>query len=408
MKEKANYCLNCLNKPCQKACPLNNNIPEFIKCIKDDNIKGAYEILSETTCLSSICGRICLHNKQCQGYCTRKFKGKPVSIGELEAYVSDEAIKNNWFPLTKPKNDKKIAIIGSGPSSLTCAYFLDKEGFNVTIYEKYNDLGGILNHSIPEFRIDKNIVKETIKRITKNISIKCNKELGNNLDINELLNNYDAIYIGIGANISKKIFDNIPGIYGANELLEYNNHQDYNNKKIIVNGGGNVAMDIARTIKRKNPKNVTIIYRRSEIEMPAETNEIIAAKKEGIEFVFQTNIIEPIYEEKLKGLRLIKTELINDGSGRKKPVNIIGTEYDIECDYLINAIGSSADISLLNSLNIELENNKIKINEKNQTSNEKIFAGGDITNTPSTIAFAASSGRNAAYGIMEYINEVSK
>ena len=191
-------------------------------------------------------------------------------------------------------------------------------------------------------------------------------------------------------------------------MLEYNNHQDYNNKKIIVNGGGNVAMDIARTIKRKNPKNVTVIYRRSEIEMPAETNEIIAAKKEGIEFVFQTNIIEPIYEEKLKGLKLIKTELINDGSGRKKPVNIIGTEYDIECDYLINAIGSSADISLLNSLNIELENNKIKINEKNQTSNEKIFAGGDITNTPSTIAFAAASGRNAAYGIMEYINEVSK
>ena len=296
MKEKANYCIGCKNPFCNQACPLNNDIAGFISLIKEDKLKEAYELLCETTVLQSICGRICPHTKQCQGKCIRGFKGESVSIGELESYLGDLAIKNNWsIPVSGQTKKEHIAIIGSGPSGLTCAAFLRRQGYQVTIYEKHNYLGGLLRHGIPEFRLPKDILDEAINKIISlGIEVKLNTELGKDITLQELENKYDAVFIGIGANLSSKM--NIPGedldgVYGGNELLEQNNHPNYVGKEVVISGGGNVAMDVARTINKLGAKKVTVVYRRSANEMPAETKEIEEAKQEGIELLLQTNIL---------------------------------------------------------------------------------------------------------------------
>lgn len=262
IEEKINYCLNCKTKPCSiKGCPLNNNIPEFIKAVKEEKYKEAYKILSETTILPGICGKICPHTKQCQGSCIRGIKGEPVSIGEIEYFIFQKAIELGYSikdVMKKQENlklkNKKVAIVGGGPAGLTCAAFLAKDGIDVTIYEKYNYLGGLLVHGIPEFRLPKNIVKETINRILElGIKVEYNKELGKNLKLEELEKNYDAIFLSIGANKSVQMGvkgENLEGVYGGNELLENKTHPNYKGKIVAVIGGGNVAMDCARTIKR--------------------------------------------------------------------------------------------------------------------------------------------------------------
>ncbi len=270
IREKVNYCLNCKVKPCSlKGCPLENNIPDFIKAVKDENYKEAYNILSKTTVLPGVCGKICPHMKQCQGSCVRGIKGKPVSIGDIENFIFEKAEEENYslkdaMNLTEDQNQKsqnssnlsskKVAIIGGGPAGLTCAAFLAKDGINVTIYEKYDYLGGLLVHGIPEFRLSKVRVQETVKKILDlGINVEYNKELGKNLDLDELEKIYDAIFISIGANKSVKMGvkgEELKGVYGGNELLEYNMHPDYADKIVSVIGGGNVAMDCARTIKR--------------------------------------------------------------------------------------------------------------------------------------------------------------
>ena len=302
MQDKANYCLNCPVKPCsQKGCPLNNNIPGFIKEIKEKNYKKAYEILSETTVLEAVCGRICPHQKQCEGSCVRGIKSTPVNIGDLEAFIGDIAIKENYkIAEVNNKNNenknKKIAVIGGGPAGLTASAFLLKKGYAVTLYEKYNYLGGLLVHGIPEFRLPKEIVKNTVQKIIDlGLEVKYNKELGKNLFLNELETKYDAIFLSFGANISTKMGvegEELDGVYGGNQLLEYKNHPDYTNKKVAIIGGGNVAMDCARTIKRLGAKEVKVIYRRAEEQMPAEKREIKEAKEEEIEFLFQNNIVK--------------------------------------------------------------------------------------------------------------------
>ena len=371
IQEKANYCLNCPVKPCSnKGCPLENNIPGFIKAIKEEDYKKAYEILSETTVLEAVCGRICPHTKQCEGSCVRGIKSNPVSIGEMEAFIGDIAIKKNYkiAEINVKNKYKKIAIVGGGPAGLTAAAFILKNGYSVTIYEKYDYLGGLLIHGIPEFRLPKEIVKNTIQKIIDlGLKVKYKQELGKEFSLEELEKEYDAIFLAFGANITTKMGvegENLQGVYGGNQLLEYQNHPNYTNKKVAIIGGGNVAMDCARTIKRLGAKEVKVIYRRAEEQMPAEVKE---------------------------------------GETRKVPINIPNSNYKIDIDYIIMTLGSEPE-EFVKDLGLKLNKwGRIQVDEKNKTSNPKIFAGGDIVGAKGTVAWAARSGRDAAYSIMEYL-----
>lgn len=411
IQEKANYCLNCPVKPCSnKGCPLGNNIPGFIKAIKEEDYKKAYEILSETTVLEAVCGRICPHTKQCEGSCVRGIKSNPVSIGEMEAFIGDISIKENYKISEKniENQDKKIAIVGGGPAGITAAAFLLKHGYSVTMYEKYNYLGGLLVHGIPEFRLPKEIVKQTVQKVVDlGLEVKYNQELEKDFTLHELVEEYDAIFLAFGANITTKMGvegETLDGVYGGNQLLEHQFHPDYTNKKVAIIGGGNVAMDCARTIKRLGAQEVKVIYRRAEEQMPAETKEIQEAKEEGIEFLFQNNIVKISGKEKVEQVELIKTELVQkEGETRKVPVNIENSNYIIDIDYIIMALGSEPE-GFVKKLGLKLNKwGRIQIDEKNRTSNSKVFAGGDIAGAKGTVAWAARSGRDAAYSIMEYL-----
>lgn len=410
IEEKLNYCLNCKIKPCsKKGCPLHNNIPEFIESLKKEEYVEAYKILSETTVLSGICGKICPHDKQCQGACVRGIKGEPVSIGGLENYAYERAYEQNYRLVdcyeTKEKKNKKVAIIGGGPSGLTCAAFLAKEGIDVTIYEKYKYLGGLLVFGIPNFRLNKSRVEEVINQILElGIKVEYEKELGRNLNLEELEKKYDAIFLSIGANKSTKMGvegEELNGVYGGNELLEYNLHPNYKNKNVAIIGGGNVAIDCARTIKKLGARKVTIIYRREEEQMPAERKEIEEAKKEGIEFAFKNNIVKIIGEKSVEKIEIIKTELIKkEGEERLSPINIENSNYIIDMDYVIMALGSKTS-EIVSKLGLELNKwGNIKIDEKYRTSKEKIYAGGDLAGIKGTVAWAAYSGREAAKNIL--------
>lgn len=412
LKEKSEYCLNCKIKPCsKKGCPLGNDIPTFIKAIKEANYPKAYEILSETTVLEAVCGRICPHTKQCEGSCVRGVKSKPVSIGELEAFVGDISIKEKYkMQKTKDRKNKKIAVIGGGPAGLTASAFLLKNGYSVTLYEKYNYLGGLLIHGIPEFRLPKKIVQETVQKILDlGLDVKYNMELGKNLNLAGLEKEYDAIFLAIGANISIEMGvegEKLEGVYGGNQLLEKGKHPEYNYKKVAIIGGGNVAMDCARTIKRLGAEKVYVIYRRTKEEMPAEEKEVNEAKEEEIEFLFQNNLVKIHGKDKVKQIELIKTELVEkEGENRKVPVNIPNSNYSMDIDYVVMALGSKPE-KFVSELGIELDGNgKIKIDEDNRTSNKKIFAGGDIAGAKGTVAWASRSGRDTAYSIMKYLED---
>ncbi len=416
INKKSNYCLDCKMKPCSiKGCPLGNNIPEFIKAIKEENYNKAYKILSKTTVLPGICGRICPHQKQCQGSCVRGIKGEPVSIGELEALTFNKIIeegitlKDCWKEeIENNQSDKKVAVIGGGPAGLTASAFLAKKGVQVTIYEKYNYLGGLLIHGIPEFRLSRDIVKKTVDNILElGIEVKYNQELGKNLDLQNLLEKYDAIFLSIGANISSKMGvegEDLQGVFGGNELLEYKLHPKYEGETVAVVGGGNVAMDCARTIKRLGAKEVKVIYRRSREQMPAEDKEIEDAISEGIKFLFQNNIVKIIGNDKVEKLELIKTELVQkEGESRLVPINIKNSNYKVDTDYVVMALGSKTAEFIAN---LNLNTNKwgnIQINENYQTSNPRIYAGGDLAGIKSTVAWAAYSGREAAKNIINTI-----
>lgn len=405
--EKAKYCLNCKIKPCSnKGCPLNNDIPAFIEQVLLKNYEEAYKILTKTTVLPAICGRICPHSKQCQGSCVRGIKGEPVSIGEIESFVGDWALENNCKIDKYEKQDlqeKKIAVIGGGPAGLTAAAFLACRGANVTIYERYDYLGGLLVYGIPEFRISKKIVKKSIEKILElGIEVKYNSILGENLNLQKLKQEYDNIILAFGANVSSKMKiegENLKGVYGGNELLEYNLHPNYEGKTVLVNGGGNVAIDVARTVKKLGANKVIVVYRRSRQEMPAEQKEIEDAIKDGVEFLFQNNISKIYGNEKdeVSGVELIKTELIKkEGETRLFPINIENSNYDIKANYVIMALGSHTD-SFVKTLGLELTSSgHIKTNEFGQTSDEEIYAIGDVAENISTVAYAARSGRDVA------------
>lgn len=405
INEIASYCLNCKTKPCQSGCPLGNDIPEFIKNVKDGNIEQAYNVLSKTTVLESVCGRICPHMNQCMGKCVRGIKSNPVNIGALEAFVGDKAVENEYsMSDLKAVDQKKVAVIGSGPAGLTCAAFLARAGIKVTIFEKKDKLGGLLRHGIPEFRLPREALDNTINKIIDlGIQVELNKELGTEISLEELKSKYDSVFISIGANIPWKMGiegENLEGVYGGNSLLEFNTHPDYKGKRVAVIGGGNVAMDCARTIKQKGADKVYIIYRRAEEQMPAERKEIEDAKNEGIEFLFQTNIIRVLGDNHnvVKRIECIKTELIQkEGEKRLSPVNIDGSNFELDMDYVVMAIGSMPEEKIVNALGLECDKNGyIIVDENHETSMKNVFAGGDIAKDKSTVAWAARAGRDVA------------
>lgn len=410
IQEKVDYCLNCKIKPCElKGCPLGNHIPEMIKLLKEEKYKEAYIEISKTTVLPGVCGRICPHKKQCQGSCVRGIKGEPVSIGDLEAFTFDKANELGYSLVDcyekSEKINKKVAVVGGGPAGLTCAAFLAKAGVDVTIYEKYDQLGGILVHGIPDFRLPREIIKDSISKILElGINVEYNQELGKNITLNELKKKFDAIFLSVGANKSSKMGvegEDLKGVYGGNELLEYANYPDFTNKIVAVVGGGNVAMDCCRTIKRMGAKEVKVIYRRAEKQMPAEEKEIAEAKAEGIEFLFQNNIAKIIGKKNVEKLELIKTKLIKkEGESREVPVNIDGSNYQIDVDIVVMALGSQVSDEIL-TLGLTLNKwGNIIVNENYKTSDKKIYAGGDLAGMKGTVAWAAKSGREAAENIL--------
>ena len=409
MQEKVNYCLNCKVKPCSnKGCPLNNDIPTFIRLVKEGNMEEAYYTLLKTSILGSVCGRICPHYKQCMGSCVRGIKGESVQIGDIEAYISDYGLEHDLIKnieKTEELKGKNIAVIGGGPAGLTASYFLAKAGANVTIYEKHNNLGGILEHGIPEFRLDPKVLDKTINSILRlGIKVEYNKEIGNNIQIEEISPKYDATILAIGANVSSKM--NIPGedlqgVYGGNELLENKNYPDFKGKVVAVSGGGNVAMDTARTVARLGAKKVFVIYRRAEEQMPAEKKEIEDAKKEGIEFLFQNNIVKILGDKKVEEIECIRTKLVQkEGETRLSPVNIEGSNYRMRMDSVIMAVGSKPEEKDIAGF----EKNKwgyVNTDEEKKTSIKNVYAIGDIAGNKATVAWAARSGRDVAFEIIE-------
>ena len=399
-------CMNCVTKPCQIGCPLNIDIPEFIKNFRNGNYEEAFKVLCKSTVLPSVCGRICPVDKQCQGSCAKKVSYDPVEIGKIESYIGDLALKNEWSLPKKTKKNGKVAVIGSGPSGLTCAAFLAENGYQVTIYEKHDYLGGLLYHGIPKFRLDRELVQKMIKQILDlGINVKTNVSLGKDISLEELEKEYDAVFLGLGANLSKMMGlkgETLRGVYGANELLENLVHPDYSDKSVVVIGGGGVSIDMARTAIRMGAKEVGVIYRRSRNEMSAEMDDIKQAKKEKIKFLFQTNVIGINGEEEVKSIECVKTSLDKD----KKAINVEGSNFTIDTDYVIMAVGSRADSNLLEKLKLDVkENGYLMVNTNNQTSNPKIFAAGDLTGAKSTVAWACRNGRDTAYSIMNFIKE---
>lgn len=425
-KEEASRCINCKNAQCMKGCPVSINIPGFIEKVKNDDIEGAYQIISESSALPAVCGRVCPQESQCEGKCIRGIKGEPISIGKLERFVADWASENGIKPQgAAEKNGKKVAVIGSGPAGLTCAGDLAKMGYDVTIFEALHEAGGVLVYGIPEFRLPKTrvVAKEIDNVKSLGVKIETNVVVGKSVTIDELLNEegFDAVFIGSGAGLPK--FMGIPGeqangVFSANEYLTRSNlmkafNEDSNTpimrgKKVAVVGGGNVAMDAARTALRLGSE-VHIVYRRSEEELPARVEEVHHAKEEGIIFNLLTNPVEILEDEKgwVKGIRCIKMELGEpDESGRRRPVEVPGSEFVIDVDTVIMSLGTSPN-PLISSTTKGLEINKRKCivtaEENGQTSKEGVYAGGDAVTGAATVILAMGAGKAGAKGIDEYL-----
>ncbi|HHX18474.1 MAG TPA: NADPH-dependent glutamate synthase [Clostridium sp.] len=424
--EEAQRCLQCKHKPCVSGCPVNVKIPEFIKLVADKKFQEAYEKIKETNSLPAICGRVCPQESQCEKVCVRGKKGEPVAIGRLERFVADWYINNVHSKLDAPeKINKKVAIIGSGPASLACAGDLAKMGYSITIFEAFHVPGGVLVYGIPEFRLPKSIVKKEIDSLKEmGVEIKTNMVIGKVFSLDELMaEGYDAIFIGSGAGLPKFLGipgENLNGVYSSNEFLTRVNlmkaykFPDYDTpvyvgNNVAVVGGGNVAMDAARSAKRLGAENVYIIYRRSEEEIPARLEEVNHAKEEGIVFRFLENPTKIIGTDDgwVKGIECIEMELGEpDSSGRRKPIAKEGTEHIIDVDSVIIAIGQGPN-PLISSSTKELKTKKwggIIIDESTgATSKKGVFAGGDIVTGAATVILAMGAGKKAAEAINNYL-----
>ena len=426
-QEEATRCLNCKNAKCVQGCPVSINIPEFIHNVKEGNFEEAYKVIGKSSALPAVCGRVCPQETQCEGQCIRGIKGEAISIGKLERFVADWARENNVSPeMPTEKKGKKVAVIGSGPSGLTCAGDLAKMGYDVTIFEALHEAGGVLVYGIPEFRLPKKtVVASEIENVKKlGVKIETNVVIGKSMTIDQLINEegFDAVFIGSGAGLPR--FMGIPGenaneVFSANEYLTRSNlmkafREDYDTpiarfKKVAVVGGGNVAMDAARTALRLGAE-VHIVYRRSEEELPARAEEVHHAKEEGIIFDLLTNPTEVLTDDKgnVTGIKCVKMELGEpDASGRRKPVEVPDSEFVMDLDAVIMSLGTSPN-PLISSTTKGLEINKRKCivaEEANgQTSKEGVYAGGDAVTGAATVILAMGAGKAAAKGIDEYLS----
>ena len=425
--EEASRCINCKNAKCIQGCPVSINIPAFVKAVKEGKITEAADIIAESSALPAICGRVCPQETQCEGKCIRGIKGDPISIGKLERFVADYSREHGYVP-KKPEttNGKKVAIIGSGPAGLTCAGDLAKLGYEVTIFEALHEPGGVLTYGIPEFRLPKDeVVQKEIDNVRKlGVKIDCNVVIGKSVTIDQLMEEegFEAVFIGSGAGLPKFMGipgENAVGVFSANEFLTRNNlmkafRDDYDTPifrgtKVAVVGGGNVAMDAARTALRLGATTY-IVYRRSEAELPARVEEVHHAKEEGIIFHLLTNPTEILEDEKgwVKGMKCVRMELGEpDASGRRRPVVIPDSEFTLDVDTVIMALGTSPN-PLISSTTEGLEINKWKCivaEETNgQTSKNGVFAGGDAVTGAATVILAMEAGKAGAKGIHEYLS----
>lgn len=425
--EEATRCLNCKNAKCIEGCPVSINIPAFVQEVKEGNIEEAYKIIGQSSALPAICGRVCPQESQCEGKCIRGIKGDPVSIGKLERFVADYALENDIKPEKPEKtNGHKVAVIGSGPSGLTCAGDLAKLGYEVTVFEALHELGGVLVYGIPEFRLPKQkvVAKEIDKVKELGVKFEANVVIGKSTTIDQLIEEegFEAVFIGSGAGLPKFMGipgENANGVFSANEYLTRSNlmkafDDAYDTpiaagKKVAVVGGGNVAMDAARTALRLGA-DVHIVYRRSEAELPARVEEVHHAKEEGIVFDLLTNPKEILVDENgwVKGMRVVKMELGEpDASGRRRPVEIPDSDYVIDVDTVIMSLGTSPN-PLISSTTEGLETNKWKCivaEESNgKTTKEGVYAGGDAVTGAATVILAMGAGKAAAKGIHEYLS----
>ena len=425
--EEATRCLNCKNKPCVGGCPVNIHIPEFIAKVAEGDFKAAYEIISDTNALPGVSGRVCPQESQCEKYCVRGIKGEPVAIGRLERFVADWYRENiNEMPAKPESNGIKVAVVGSGPAGLTCASDLAKQGYQVTMFEAFHTAGGVLVYGIPEFRLPKAIVANEVEKLTAmGVDLETDMVVGKTYTIDEMFEEgYEAVFVGSGAGLPMFMGiegETLAGVYSANEYLTrinlmkaYLNSYDTPIKKIkraAIVGGGNVAMDAARCAMRMGAEHVYVVYRRGEEEMPARREEIHHAKEEGIEFLFLNNPVKILGDEKgcVRAMECIKMELGEpDASGRRRPIEVPGSEFELEVDAVIMSLGTSPN-PLIRSTTPGLDTNKkgclIADEETMATTREGVYAGGDAVTGAATVILAMGAGKKAAEAMDKYLQE---
>ena len=425
--EEASRCLNCKHKPCVSGCPVNVRIPEFVAKVAEGKFEEAYEIITSTNSLPAISGRVCPQENQCEGKCVRGIKGESVSIGRLERFCADYHMKHSNAKAVKPQsNGKKVAVVGAGPSGLTCAGDLAKKGYEVTVFEAFHTAGGVLVYGIPEFRLPKAIVKKEVENLQDlGVEVKTNMVIGRVLSVDELFEmGYKAVFIGSGAGLPSFMGiegEDLIGVYSANEYLTRTNLmkaylEDYDtpiikSKSVAVVGGGNVAMDAARCAKRLGAENVYIVYRRGMEEMPARKEEVHHAMEEGIIFKNLNNPVKILGDEngRVRAMECIEMELGEpDASGRRKPIAKEGSNFELPVDTVIMSIGTSPN-PLIRSTTPGLDTNKrgcLVVNEDTmQTTREGVYAGGDAVTGAATVILAMGAGKQAAQSIDEYLSK---
>ena len=420
---EADRCLHCKNSPCMQGCPVSINIPEFIASIRAKKYDEAYDIISESSSLPAVCGRVCPQESQCEKYCVRGIKGEPVGIGRLERFVADLHNQKENKPSVPEKNGHRVAVVGSGPSGLTCAGDLVKKGYDVTIFEALHTAGGVLVYGIPEFRLPKAIVAKEVEGLKAlGVQIRTDVVIGRTITVDELFEEgYEAVFIGSGAGLPRFMGipgENLNGVFSANEFLTRTNlmkaYLDTSdtpmkkNKNVVVVGGGNVAMDAARCAKRLGAENVFIVYRRSIEELPARKEEVEHAEEEGIIFRLLNNPVELIGTDgAVSSVKCIRMELGEpDASGRRRPVEVAGSEFEIEADCVIMAIGTSPNPLIKSTTGgLDCKPNGCIIAEESTgaTSRDGVFAGGDAVTGSATVILAMGAGKQAAAAIDDYI-----